>query len=70
MSKERYPGLKKDLQQVLAKHGLKLYEDDGMWCLLDSNYDRLAFTTYPFNTNPGHLPPEGKYVGPTVGGIG
>lgn len=54
--------LKRDLKEAVAKHGLDLYEDDGMWCMMDANYDGVMVVLQPKKAKPKHLPAKGKYI--------
>lgn len=54
--------LRRDLKVALDKHGMELYEDDGMWCMLDANYDRATLVFYPRNAPKQHLPDVGVYT--------
>lgn len=57
--------LRRAIKEALNKYEMELYEDDGMWCLMDSNYDRATVTFYPKGAKHSHLPKPGAYVGPS-----
>lgn len=56
MPNETYRDLKKELNEVLAWYGMKLYEQDGQWSCLSDYYDLVLFAAHPSVINPEHLP--------------
>lgn len=47
---------KNEFKALLNKHGLNLFQDDGMWSFRSPYYDLLAFFAYPKNSSLQNLP--------------
>ena len=70
MNAVNWRALRNKMRRLLEQYGMVLYEEDGVWAIRDSNYDRVAFCAYPKNSLPRFLPVHGQYVPITCGGIG
>ena len=61
---------KAELIELLESYDLELYEDDGQWNYIDSNYDRIGFIARPAGSPANHQPLPGEYINLATGGIG